>query len=111
MLGLFSVLAYYVAERHREFAIRMELGARASQILGIVTRQGTSVTMIGLVVGVGVVWYASRWIQPMLYHTTLFDVRVFVVVAVVLVGLAGVASWISARKAASVDPAMVMREG
>jgi ABC-type antimicrobial peptide transport system permease subunit len=109
MLGLFSVLAYYVAERQREFAIRIALGAEASRILGIVARQGAMVTVAGLSTGIVVTWYATRWIEPLLYHTALLETWVLGAVSVALLTIAIMASLLSARRAATVDPATIMR--
>jgi predicted permease len=108
-LGLFSVLAFLVAERRREFAIRGALGAEAMQILTPVLRQGIVVVAAGVVAGTGIMFAAARWLQPMLFHVPLLDpVVVATVIAGILV-LAAMAASGPARAASRMDPMEALR--
>jgi putative ABC transport system permease protein len=109
MLGLFSVIAYLVAERRKEFAIRSALGARRAQIMTPVIRQSVSVVTLGALSGLLVAWRAAPWIQPQLFQVRLLDPAVVVVVVVGLLGVAIVAVTGPARKAATLDPIEALR--
>jgi ABC-type antimicrobial peptide transport system permease subunit len=108
-LGLFSVLAYVVAERRREFAIRGALGAQAGQILGPVLRQGVGIVALGCLAGAVIVWRGSPWVQPLLFHVRLLDPLVIGGVLVGLLLVALLASAGPARQATRLDPMDVLR--
>ena len=109
MLGLFSVLAYLVAERRREFAIRGALGAQAAQILGPVVRQGLLVVGVGAAAGVLLAMAAARWLQPQMFRVQLLDPAVLASVLAGLLLMALAASLGPARSAAKADPMQVLR--
>jgi ABC-type antimicrobial peptide transport system permease subunit len=108
-IGLYGTLAYTVRRRTRELGIRMALGARSSEIMGLVIRRGLALTLTGLLLGlVGAAWTTSVF-SDLLYDVTPTDPAVFIVVALLLalVGLA--ASSLPAYSATRVDPMNVIR--
>jgi hypothetical protein len=108
-LGLFSVMAYIVAERGREFAIRSALGGRASQILRPLLQQGVVIVGGGSLIGVLVAWRASPWLQPLLYQVRLLDPWVVYAVVGAILSAALVAALGPARRAAVADPIEALR--
>ncbi|NOT08260.1 MAG: FtsX-like permease family protein, partial [Gemmatimonadales bacterium] len=109
MVGLFSVLAYLVTERTREFAIRSALGAQPAQVARPVIRQGVMVTATGLAAGLGLTAFAARWLQPMLFQTKLTDPLAVGSVCAALLAMAFLASLGPARRAAGKDPMEALR--
>jgi predicted permease len=108
-VGLYGVLAYNVAQRTREFGIRMALGAQTGDIQGLVIRRTLALVGAGIVLGVAGALFATRVLQRFLFEVTPQDPAIFVlvVVALTLAGLA--AGWIPARRATRVDPMTALR--
>ena len=102
-------MASAVAERAREISIRMALGARRGTVLRVVVGQALTLTAIGLGVGIAAALVLGRVIQGQLFGVRLLDPLTLVAVVVVLVASACGASFLPARRAASVDPAAVLR--
>jgi predicted permease len=109
MLGLFSVIAYLVAERRKEFAIRSALGARKSQIVTPVVRQSVGVVAIGALAGLAMAWRASPLLQPQLFQARLMDPVIVMLVAGGLLLISVLAVTGPARSAASLDPIEALR--
>ena len=107
--GLSGVTALLVSQRTREIGIRLALGAQRSQVLGMVMLQGLRVIGIGLAVGLAGALLASRVMQAFLFKTTVTDPLTFVGVALVLLAVALIASYIPARRATRVDPMIALR--
>lgn len=108
-VGLFSVIAFSVVTRKREIGIRLAVGADYSQVLGQVMREGMVLISIGLALGVlGALW-ASRFAGSFLYGLSATDPVTYVVLAVVLAGIALGATWVPARRAARLDPVVTLR--
>lgn len=107
--GLYGVTARWVAQREREIGIRAVLGATYSRITQLIVFQAMSAVLIGIAIGLIAAVIASRALAPYLFGITGREssVYVLIVVLVVVVGLA--ASWIPARRAASVAPAVALR--
>ena len=110
-VGLFGVLSYTVAQRSREFAVRAALGARRTDIVALVLRQGAIVTIAGIFAGLGAAAALTRWIGTLLYGVTAHDPVTFVVVPALLSVVALLACLIPARRAAAVDPLRILRGG
>jgi putative ABC transport system permease protein len=108
-LGVYSVIAYLVAQRRREIGVRMALGARPGAVRGMVVRQGVVLAIIGVVIGAAGAIAASRYVQAMLYGVEATDPTSFVGVAFVLIAVAALASWLPARRAAAIAPAEILR--
>lgn len=108
-LGMFAVMAFAVAQRQREFGLRMALGATATDLLRSVIQRGLRLASFGLVLGLGAAWGLTRFLQSVLFETSPHDAYTMVVVALVLLIVSALACWIPARKAANVDPAVALR--
>ncbi len=107
--GLYGLLSYTVAQRRSEIGIRMALGARRADILGLVVRQGTMLVAAGAVVGLAAAAAASRVLASFLYGVPTDDRLTFVATPLVLAAVALVACWLPARRATRVDPMEVLR--
>jgi putative ABC transport system permease protein len=107
--GLSGVTSLLVSQRTREIGIRLALGARRDQVLGMVMLQGMRVIVIGLVVGVIGALLATRLMQTLLFKTAVTDPLTFAGVAVVLLAVALIASYIPARRVIRVDPMIALR--
>jgi predicted permease len=108
-VGLYSVIAYDVAQRTAELGVRVALGARAADVLRLVVGQAARVAMIGVATGVMVALAAARWVAPLLFDVSPRDPFVFSGVAMTLLIVATAASLGPARRAARVDPAVALR--
>jgi len=109
-LGLYSVLAFAVGKRQHEFGIRMALGAKPLDVLGMVVRQGVVLAAAGLAVGTVLALIAARLIGGFLVNLSANDPLVFSGVGLFLGLVALVASYLPARHATKVDPATSLRE-
>lgn len=108
-LGLYGTLSYAVSRRTRELGIRMALGARSSEIMGMVLWRGLALTLLGLVLGtLAAVWITSV-LSGLLFGVTPTDPGVFVTVAVILTLVGFLASSLPAWRATRVDPMAIIR--
>ncbi|HEX6966795.1 MAG TPA: ABC transporter permease [Gemmatimonadaceae bacterium] len=108
-IGIYGVLAYYVAQRTREFGIRLALGARGGDVLRLVMRRGALLIAIGTAVGLGAAAATTRVLRGLLYGIGPLDPVTFVVAPLVLVAVALVACWLPARRATRTDPIIALR--
>ncbi len=109
MIGLYGTMAYSVTRKTHEIGIRMALGAKPADVLGMVIRQGITLTLIGVAIGVLVALGVTRLISSMIFGVTPYDPVTFITVAVVLVAVAFLACYIPARRAMRVDPMIALR--
>jgi len=107
--GLYGVLAFLVSTRSREIGVRMALGARPSDVLHMVVRDGLRLAGIGVVLGLAGAAAATRVASAYLLGARAFDIPTFAAVAVLLFVVAGLASYLPARRAASTDPLNALR--
>lgn len=107
--GIYGVLAYVAARQTREIGIRMALGARSSDILRTTLAQGLKLTLIGLAVGLVASFAVTRVIRSLLYDVSPTDPFTFVCVSLLLAGVALLASYVPARRAAKIDPMEALR--
>ena len=110
MVGVFGVLACSVAQRTREFGVRMALGSTGSQVLRLVLASAARVTAVGAAVGLVAAALAGRLIATLLFGVTPLDPVTFAMVAVVIVATAAIAAAVPAWRAARVDPVVTFRE-
>ena len=108
-VGVFSVLAFSVTQRTREFGIRTALGAGRGEVLGTVLREGLLLAGGGLVVGGLVAVGLARFLTSFLFGVSAGDPATFLLVGVGLALVAATASWLPARRAAGVDPVVALR--
>jgi len=109
VLGIYSIIAFSVASRVREMAIRMALGSQRSQIARLVLVSGLKLTAVGCLLGLAGSVAVSQLLQSFLFHVRPFDPVVMLATALVIFALALAASAMPARKAASVDPLEALR--
>jgi predicted permease len=107
--GLVGVLAQVVARRTREIGVRMALGARPADVLRLIGSQGLAMTLAGALAGLGTALWLSRGLRALLFGIAPTDPVSFAAVAVFLVLVGAVASWIPARSATRIDPAVALR--
>jgi putative ABC transport system permease protein len=108
-LGIYGVLAYLVTQRRREIGVRLALGATGSDVLRLVVGRGVALAVVGVVIGLAGALALTRFMQGVLYGVEPTDPLTFALVALGLLGIAVLASWLPARRAASVDPAVAIR--
>jgi predicted permease len=109
-VGLYSSLAFAVSQRTREIGIRIALGASSWNIAKTISASGITTMAIGTGLGLLGAALATRWVSGLLFQTSPRDSFVFVAVAVVIAPVALAASIVPARRAASVDPIVVLRD-
>jgi putative ABC transport system permease protein len=108
-VGVYGVLSFSVSQRSQEMGVRIALGAKGSDVLGLVVRQGLTLAAIGVVLGLLGAFGITRVIQSLLYNVTATDPISFGGVAMFLALVAAVASYLPARRATAVDPIVALR--
>jgi len=108
-VGLYGVLAYAIAQRTREFGIRIALGARRADVLRLVLRSGAVVTVLGLATGAAGSVLVTRALGSMLVDVSRLDPVTYAIVIGLLMATALAACWIPARRATSLDPVVALR--
>ena len=108
-LGIYGVVAFSVAQRSHEIAVRMALGATRNRVLALVVREGTVLAAIGLGLGLIGAYFVGRAMQSMLFGVRALDFSAFSAVALILLASALLACYLPARRAASVEPMRVLR--
>jgi putative ABC transport system permease protein len=107
--GIYGVLSGSVTERMREIGLRSALGATRGNILGLVVRQGMTLTGLGVVIGLGGAVAASRALVTLLFGISRLDPVTYLGVIALLAGVSGIACWVPAWRAARVDPSITLR--
>jgi putative ABC transport system permease protein len=108
-VGIYGVMAYSVSQRTQEIGIRMALGAAVGDVLRLVLGQALRLAAVAVAIGVAGALAASRALASLLYGVTPSDPLTFTAVALGLVGVAGLAAYVPARRAARVDPTVALR--
>ena len=108
-LGIYGVMAFSVAQRSHEIALRMALGADRARVIVMVVREGILLACIGAVLGLGGAYLVGRGMRSMLFGVGALDFTAFAAVGLVLLAAALVACYLPARRAASVHPMQVLR--
>jgi predicted permease len=108
-VGIYGVMAFSVAQRSHEIAIRMALGSGRDSVIRLVVREGLLLAGIGLVLGLIGAYFVGRAMQSVLYGVRAMDSAAFAIVAVVLAGTALLACYLPARRAAKVEPMEALR--
>ncbi|HEU0179900.1 MAG TPA: ABC transporter permease [Blastocatellia bacterium] len=108
-VGIYGVISYAVSQRTHEIGIRMALGAQASDVLRMVVWRGMSLTLVGVAIGLAVALALTRVIKSLLFNMSATDPVTFALVALLLVVIAMIASYIPARRATKVDPLIALK--
>jgi predicted permease len=108
-IGLYGVLAYTVSHKRREIGIRTALGGARGQIAGLIVHQSLALTGIGIAAGIAVAALTTSVLENLLFGISAVDPLTFAAASVLLVATSLMASYIPARRAASVDPMLVLR--
>jgi ABC-type antimicrobial peptide transport system permease subunit len=108
-VGLYGVMSYSVSRRTREIGIRMALGAQARQVQQLIVRQGMMLTAIAMVIGLPAAFGLAKLFTSVLYGVHNDDPVTFAAVPIFLAVIALSACWLPARRAAKVDPQIVLR--
>ena len=109
-VGLYGTISYGVGRRRSEIAVRMALGARYSQVLWMILRQGVALALAGIVVGVPLSMWANTYVSTFLFGLTPRDPVTLTVAAGILMTVASLAGYLPARRAALVDPARALKQ-
>jgi predicted permease len=108
-IGISGVITSYVTERTREIGIRMALGARKQDVMGMVLRQGMTVVAIGLVLGIAASLLLTKLLSSLLFGVQPTDPLTFGAVSIVLIIVVGLSCLIPARRAAIIEPLLALR--
>jgi predicted permease len=108
-VGLYGVISYSVSRRVREIGIRVALGARQADVLGMVVREGMRLAVAGVAVGLVLAVAATRLLSSFLFSVSPLDSLTFVGMSLLFLCVAFVSSYLPARRAASSDPMMALR--
>jgi len=108
-MGIYGVMSYLVSQRRHEIGIRIALGAQTRDVLWLVLRDGLWLTAMGIGAGALAALALGRWIKNLLYEQSATDPLTFALITLLLIGVALVACWIPARRAAKVDPIVALR--
>jgi ABC-type antimicrobial peptide transport system permease subunit len=109
LIGIYGVISYAVSQRTREIGIRMALGVKSAELQRMFVGHGLVLAGIGAGVGIGVAVGLTRLMSSLLFRVSPLDGVTYVAVSVVLVGAALLASYLPARRAASLDPVDALR--
>jgi putative ABC transport system permease protein len=108
-VGIYGVIAFAVRQRTQEIGIRMALGATREKVLRMVVCQGLTLAVVGALAGLAGALFASRGMQSLLYQVSATDPAIYTGVALLLVLVAGLASYLPARRAARTEPLLALR--
>jgi len=109
LVGLYGVMAFAVTERRNEIGIRMALGAEDKDILGLIIKKALILTIVGLVVGLIGALVVCRFAMTLLYNISVYDPATFLLVPILLLGVAMLACYFPARRASQLNPIETLR--
>ena len=110
LVGIYGVVAYMVTQRTREIGVRVALGAQSGDVIRMVLSGGLKLVSGGVLLGIAASLGLTRVMESFLYGVKATDAATFAAASILLVGIAALATWIPARRAAGVDPLVALRE-
>ena len=108
-VGIYGVVSYSVAQRTNEIGVRIALGARAADVVRLVLKQGLALAAIGVAIGLSASLALTRLMKGLLFGVSATDPLTFVVIALLLIGVALMAALVPARQAAKVNLMVALR--
>ena len=109
-LGVYAIIAHMVAQRTREFGVRLAIGAGERDIRQMVLREGNILALLGIAVGLILTWKSAAWVRAFVFSDwDRYDSRVFAAVAIVLFAVAWLASYLPARRAMRINPVEALK--
>jgi putative ABC transport system permease protein len=108
-IGIYAVMAFAVAQRHKEIGIRLALGARPGQVVSLLVRQGCALAITGVVIGVVAAAAVATYVEPLLFEVSPWDPLIYVLCAFAVAGPACLACYLAARRATRIDPMFALR--
>ena len=109
-VGIYGVISYSVAGRTREIGVRVALGAGRGEVMGMILREGAKPVVVGVLLGLGGAWFATRLVESMLFGVEPTDTATFVAVPLPLLAVGVVASWVPALRATRIAPTEALRQ-
>ncbi|MFL6258161.1 MAG: ABC transporter permease [Thermoanaerobaculia bacterium] len=107
-VGMYSVIAYSVAQRNREIGVRVALGAQRGSILRMVMREGLVIALVGIVAGLALAFWATKVLESLLFGLSTTDLATYLVTSLLLIATALAASYFPARRAIRVNPMIAL---
>jgi ABC-type antimicrobial peptide transport system permease subunit len=108
-VGIYGLMSYSVTQRSTEIAVRSALGARSNEMARMIVAWALRLALVGTALGLGGAWAVGRIVGSQLYEISAFDPLVFVSVPFAILAVAIVSSYLPARRAARIDPALTLR--
>src|SRR5712671_2169822 len=109
LIGIYGITAYTVTQRTRELGLRIAIGARPAEVVGMLLRENLLLVIGGLVLGIAGAALATRALRTMLFGVSTLDAITFIGAALLLGGVAMLATYVPARRAARIDPMVALR--